>query len=112
MNHEISPITVTIKSGQTKSNPFYVGNAIYVGVIFPATLDGTTMDLLVSHHPTTGFVKEVSTGTKYQFELADVKGGAVYLDKYFNAVSPYSNFQLEAGTAQTADRTFIIVGKG
>lgn len=108
---EITPIQVKVLSGQRASSPFYLGDALYMGIIFPAVMDGTTFELHVSHHPTLAFVPFCVGGDPATLSFT-IGAGAVASEDIFLSALPFSNFKIVTDTVQTADRTLFIVGKG
>lgn len=111
MIREITPVIITIKNGQTTSNPFYVGNLVAVGIIFPAAMDGATLAIEVSHHPTAFFVPLDGTNTSFSNPVAIVPGKAFEIMSGLNPF-PFPFARLVSNIAQTADRALIITGKG
>lgn len=100
--------TGTIASGGTTSGAFAVGAMAFLGLVVPAAFTGTSLTFTVAA-TLTGTYQPLYDDAGSQVSLTVAQGRSYSLPV---ALSTWPFFKIVSGSAEGADRTLIVVGKG
>lgn len=100
--------TLTILSGQTSSDAFAANNTVAFGLVTPAAITSTTVTFTVSADGTTFQALYDSTGAT-QISMAVAASRAYDLPA---ALTGFKAFKIVGGSAEGADRSLAVIGKG
>lgn len=104
--------TVQIASSETESEPIHLRDRIMVGVITPAALTSTAIKFQAAAQQTGTYRPVYAGDTEVSITVATNEARAVALaGEDADALSAWSWIKLVTGSAEAADRDFILVLK-